>query len=244
MIILPAIDIIDGKPVRLYQGSYEKVREVAKDVFEAAKTFTEEGASWLHIVDLDGAKLGKPVNTKIILKVVRELKVFVQVGGGIRNMEQLDIYIQNGVKRCILGTSALKDRDFLKKAVLKHKDKIAVGIDAKNSKVSLEGWMEQSEKDFCQMGKEMEEMGVKTVIVTDILSDGTLQGVNFPMIKKFKEEVNVNIIASGGVKDIKDIEKLKKLDIYGVIAGSSLYNKTLNLKEANVLFLFLNCIAG
>lgn len=232
MIILPAIDIIDGKPVRLYQGSYEKVREVAKDVFEAAKTFTEEGASWLHIVDLDGAKLGKPVNTKIILKVVRELKVFVQVGGGIRNMEQLDIYIQNGVKRCILGTSALKDRDFLKKAVLKYKDKIAVGIDAKNSKVSLEGWMEQSEKDFCQMGKEMEEMGVKTVIVTDILSDGTLQGVNFPMIKKFKEKVNVNIIASGGVKDIKDIEKLKELDIYGVIVGSSLYNKTLDLKEA------------
>lgn len=232
MIILPAIDIIDGKPVRLYQGSYEKVREVAKDVFEAAKTFTEEGASWLHIVDLDGAKLGKPVNTKIILKVVRELKVFVQVGGGIRNMEQLDVYIQNGVKRCILGTSALKDRDFLKKAVLKYKDKIAVGIDAKNSKVSLEGWMEQSEKDFCQMGKEMEEMGVKTIIVTDILSDGTLQGVNFPMIKKFKEKVNVNIIASGGVKDIKDIEKLKELDIYGVIAGSSLYNKTLDLKEA------------
>lgn len=232
MIILPAIDIIDGKPVRLYQGSYEKVREVAKDVFEAAKTFTEEGASWLHIVDLDGAKLGKPVNTKIILKVVRELKVFVQVGGGIRNMEQLDIYIQNGVKRCILGTSALKDKDFLKKAVLKYKDKIAVGIDAKNSKVSLEGWMEQSEKDFCQMGKEMEEMGVKTIIVTDILSDGTLQGVNFPMIKKFKEKVNVNIIASGGVKDIKDIEKLKELDIYGVIAGSSLYNKTLDLKEA------------
>lgn len=232
MIILPAIDIIDGKPVRLYQGSYEKVREVAKDVFEAAKTFTEEGASWLHIVDLDGAKLGKPVNTKIILKVVRELKVFVQVGGGIRNMEQLDIYIQNGVKRCILGTSALKDRDFLKKAVLKYKDKIAVGIDAKNSKVSLEGWMEQSEKDFCQMGREMEEMGIKTIIVTDILSDGTLQGVNFPMIKKFKEEVNVNIIASGGVKDIKDIEKLKKLNIYGVIAGSSLYNKTLDLKEA------------
>lgn len=232
MIILPAIDIIDGKPVRLYQGSYEKVREVAKDVFEAAKTFTEEGASWLHIVDLDGAKLGKPVNTKIILKVVRELKVFVQVGGGIRNMEQLDIYIQNGVKRCILGTSALKDKDFLKKAVLKYKDKIAVGIDAKNSKVSLEGWMEQSEKDFCQMGREMEEMGIKTIIVTDILSDGTLQGVNFPMIKKFKEEVNVNIIASGGVKDIKDIEKLKKLDIYGVIAGSSLYNKTLDLKEA------------
>lgn len=232
MIILPAIDIIDGKPVRLYQGSYEKVREVAKDVFEAAKTFTEEGASWLHIVDLDGAKLGKPVNTEIILKVVRELKVFVQVGGGIRNMEQLDIYIQNGVKRCILGTSALKDKDFLKKAVLKYKDKIAVGIDAKNSKVSLEGWMEQSEKDFCQMGREMEEMGIKTIIVTDILSDGTLQGVNFPMIKKFKEEVNVNIIASGGVKDIKDIEKLKKLDIYGVIAGSSLYNKTLDLKEA------------
>lgn len=232
MIILPAIDIIDGKPVRLYQGSYEKVREVAKDVFEAAKTFTEEGASWLHIVDLDGAKLGKPVNTKIILKVVRELKVFVQVGGGIRNMEQLDIYIQNGVKRCILGTSALKDKDFLKKAVLKYKDKIAVGIDAKNSKVSLEGWMEQSEKDFCQMGREMEEMGIKTIIVTDILSDGTLQGVNFPMIKKFKEEVNVNIIASGGVKDIKDIEKLKKLNIYGVIAGSSLYNKTLDLKEA------------
>lgn len=232
MIILPAIDIIDGKPVRLYQGSYEKVREVAKDVFEAAKTFTEEGASWLHIVDLDGAKLGKPVNTKIILKVVRELKVFVQVGGGIRNMEQLDIYIQNGVKRCILGTSALKDKDFLKKAVLKYKDKIAVGIDAKNSKVSLEGWMEQSEKDFCQMGREMEEMGIKTIIVTDILSDGTLQGVNFPMIKKFKKEVNVNIIASGGVKDIKDIEKLKKLDIYGVIAGSSLYNKTLDLKEA------------
>lgn len=232
MIILPAIDIIDGKPVRLYQGSYEKVREVAKDVFEAAKTFTEEGASWLHIVDLDGAKLGKPVNTKIILKVVRELKVFVQVGGGIRNMEQLDIYIQNGVKRCILGTSALKDKDFLKKAVLKYKDKIAVGIDAKNSKVSLEGWMEQSEKDFCQMGKEMEEMGVKTIIVTDILSDGTLQGVNFPMIKKFKEKVNVDIIASGGVKDIKDIEKLKELDIYGVIAGSSLYNKTLDLKEA------------
>ena len=103
-------------------------------------------------------------------------------------MEQLDIYIQNGVKRCILGTSALKDRDFLKKAVLKYKDKIAVGIDAKNSKVSLEGWMEESEKDFCQMGKEMEEMGVKTIIVTDILSDGTLQGVNFPMIKKFKEK--------------------------------------------------------
>lgn len=232
MIIIPAIDIIDQKPVRLYQGDYNKKEVVGSSILDIAKEFEREGAQYLHCVDLDGAKSGKKENAKIICEVARSLSISVEVGGGIRTFNDIEFYLENGVSRVILGTAALSDPDLVKLAVDTYKEKIAVGIDCKDGYVCVNGWLENSNAYFIDFAKEMQEIGVQTIIFTDISKDGTLSGPNFEMLKELKENVFIDIVASGGIKDIEDIQGLKDLDLYGAITGKAMYSKSLNLKEA------------
>ncbi|MEG0329222.1 MAG: 1-(5-phosphoribosyl)-5-[(5-phosphoribosylamino)methylideneamino]imidazole-4-carboxamide isomerase [Longicatena sp.] len=232
MIILPAIDIIDGKPVRLYQGDYDKVEIVAKDILTTAKEFQAAGASFIHLVDLDGAKAKKLVNAKVIIEVANSLEIGVECGGGIRSMESISYLLDQGVSRVILGTSAIEDTQLLKDALQKYGDKIAVGIDCKDGYACGNGWLETSKLHYIDFAKELEKLGVKHIIVTDISKDGTLEGPNIEMLEKLSKEVSMNIIASGGIANINDIKALKKLNLYGAISGKAIYSKGLDLKEA------------
>ncbi|MBE6051304.1 MAG: 1-(5-phosphoribosyl)-5-[(5-phosphoribosylamino)methylideneamino]imidazole-4-carboxamide isomerase [Clostridium sp.] len=232
MIIIPAIDIIDGKPVRLYQGDYSKKEIVAEDILETAKTFENFGAEYIHLVDLDGAKAGRLVNGEVIIKVANTLNVPVEVGGGIRNYETIEYLINNGVSRVILGTSAMEDESLVKKAVESFQDKIAVGIDCKNGYAYGRGWLEESSLYYIDFAKKLKSIGVKNVIVTDISKDGTLEGPNVEMLKKLKDEVDINITASGGIRDISNIKELRDMDLYGAITGKAIYSNTLSLSEA------------
>ncbi len=232
MIIIPAIDIIDGKPVRLYQGDYNKKEIVAEDILETAKKFESLGAEYIHLVDLDGAKKGELVNGEVIIKVANSVNVPVEVGGGIRTFETIKYLIDNGVSRVILGTSAMEDEELVKKAIAAYKDKIAVGIDCKDGYACGRGWLEKSSLYYIDFAKKLKELGVETVIVTDISKDGTLEGPNVEMLKKLKEEVDINITASGGIRDIKNIKDLNDMDIYGAITGKAIYAETLSLEEA------------
>lgn len=232
MIIIPAIDIIGGRAVRLYQGDYNKEEVVAKDIVETALSFESLGAEFVHLVDLDGAKKGVPTNHEIILKLAKELKVPVEVGGGIRSLETIEKLINGGVSRTILGTSALNDEKLLKEALRIYGDKIAVGLDCKNGYVCGNGWLEESTIDYIEMGKRLEDMGVYNIILTDIAKDGTLQGPNYEMLSKLSSAISVKITASGGIRDIEHIKKLKEMDLYGAITGKAIYAGTLDLKEA------------
>jgi phosphoribosylformimino-5-aminoimidazole carboxamide ribotide isomerase len=232
MIILPAIDIIDGKPVRLYQGDYNKKEIVAEDVFETAKSFEDMGAEYVHLVDLDGAKNGSNQNHELVIKIAKALKIPVELGGGIRSFETIKYLLDNGVSRVILGTIAMEDEDLLKKAIETYGEKIAVGIDCKDGKVYGRGWLAGSDLDYIDFAKKMESLGVKNIIVTDISKDGTLEGPNVEMLKKLKETVNIDITASGGIKDIQNIKELIDIDLYGAITGKAIYAKTLSLEEA------------
>lgn len=232
MIILPAIDIIDGKPVRLYQGDYSKKEIVAKDILETAKSFQAAGAEYIHLVDLDGAKKGELVNGDIIIKVAQTLDIPVEVGGGIRTLETIEYLINNGIARVILGTSAMEDEKLLTKAITEFGDKIAVGIDCKDGYAYGRGWLESSQLYYIDFAKRLEELGVKNVIVTDISKDGTLEGPNVEMLEKLSKEVNMDITASGGIRDLENIKDLNDLNLYGAITGKAIYAKTLALEEA------------
>lgn len=232
MIILPAIDLKDGKCVRLYQGKFEKSEIVAENPLKVALEFKKAGAKYIHMVDLDGALNGEIKNLSAVSKVVKNSGIPVELGGGIRNMETIDMFIQTGVSRVILGTAALKDPDFVKKAVKKYGEKIAVGIDAKNEKVAVNGWLDISNVDYIQFAKQMESIGVKTIIFTDISKDGTLQGPNLQQLKKIQDSVSCNIIASGGIKNIDDLININKMGIYGTITGKAIYSGNINLSEA------------
>lgn len=232
MIILPAIDIRGGKAVRLYKGDYDKEEVVDSDVVKRAKEFEALGAEYIHIVDLDGAKEGQTVNKELIFEVIKNVNVPIEIGGGIRNFETVKEYIENGVERVILGTAAISNKELLQKSLETYGEKIAVGIDAKNNMVCGSGWLETSDREYIEFGKELYAMGVRTFIVTDISKDGTLNGVNLEMLKKFKEEVTSNVIASGGIRDIQDINALIKMNIYGAITGKAIYSGKLDLKEA------------
>lgn len=232
MIVIPAIDIIDNKPVRLYQGDYRKKEVVGEDVLEIARNFEKCGAEYIHIVDLDGAKSGSLVNKDIIIKVAKEVNIPVEVGGGIRTSEDIKYLIENGVGRVILGTAAIENSDFVKSSVDKYGEKIAIGVDCKNGYLCGRGWLEESKLHYIEFSKEMESLGVKNIILTDISKDGTLQGTNVDMLKELSSTVNVNLTASGGVAGLDDIKKLKELNIYGVIVGKAIYSGFINLKEA------------
>ncbi|MBE6876159.1 MAG: 1-(5-phosphoribosyl)-5-[(5-phosphoribosylamino)methylideneamino]imidazole-4-carboxamide isomerase [Ruminococcus sp.] len=232
MIILPAIDIKDGNCVRLVRGDYGTAHKVAEDYMKTAQGFVQAGAEWIHMVDLDGAKDAKPVNTDIFLDVAANTSLKVEVGGGIRNLDTVEMYLSGGVSRVILGSVALKNPELVELAVKEYHEKIAVGIDAKNGFVAVEGWLDASTVDYISLAKEMQKMGVQTIIFTDISKDGTLSGVNQEQLKALHDAVGCQIIASGGVHTMEDIKACANMGLYGTICGKSLYQGTLNLKEA------------
>ena len=232
MIILPAIDIKDGNCVRLYKGDFATVHKVAENPLEAALNFESDGASYLHMVDLDGAKDATPKNAEIFTEIAKKTSLKVEVGGGIRTLDTVEYYLKNGIYRVILGSVAVKNPELVKNAVKEYGEKIVVGIDAKNGMVSVEGWLDSSEVHYISLAKEMSDIGVKNIIFTDIAKDGTLEGPKLEQLKMINEATSSNIIASGGIKDINDIHNLKKISVYGAICGKSLYEGTLNLKEA------------
>lgn len=232
MVILPAVDIMDSKPVRLYKGDFSTAHQVAEGALKTALDFEKAGAEWIHMVDLDGSLMKKRVNEKIFLSVAENTALKVEVGGGIRTMQDIDFYISSGISRVILGSVALKDPELVKKAVNAYGDKIAVGIDAKNGYAAAEGWTQTSDIYFTQLAKKMEQCGVKTIIYTDISKDGTLSGPNLEQLDEINNAVSCDIIASGGVTDIDDIKALKSLGLYGAICGKSIYSGSLDLKQA------------
>lgn len=232
MIIFPAIDIMDGKPVRLLRGDFATAEQVAEDVLTTAKQFARVGCTWVHMVDLDGSLQKKPVNTDPILQVVEHTPLKVEVGGGIRTMEDIAFYLDRGVDRVILGSVALKNPELVQQAVDTYGDKIAVGIDAKQGMVATEGWTEDSQMEFIDLAKAMEKMGVATIIYTDIGRDGTLSGPDVQGLDRLNKAVSCNVIASGGVTTITDILVMKDKKMYGTICGKCIYKKTLDLREA------------
>ncbi len=233
MLVLPAIDIKDGTCVRLYKGDYSTAHKVAESAVETAKKFEDIGAHFMHMVDLDGAKDGKRVNSDLILEVRKNCpKIKIEVGGGIRAMDSVDFYLENGIDRVILGSAAIKDPDFVREAVKKYPSQIAISIDALNGKVSAEGWTDTSEIGYIELAKQMEDIGVQYIIFTDISKDGMLSGPNLTMLDELKASVKCNIIASGGVANLKDIINLTDLDIYGAISGKAIYTGSLDLEKA------------
>lgn len=232
MIVLPAIDLKDGNCVRLLKGDYSTVHKVADSPIETALAFQQEGAAWVHVVDLDGAKDGIRENHEIILKICEQTNLNVEVGGGIRDMEAVDFYLENGAARVILGSAAVKNKQLVVDAVKKYGDKIAVGIDAINGIVCAEGWLDNSGVGFLELAKEMEKIGVSKIIFTDISKDGMMSGPNLNQLDELKATVNCDLIASGGVSNLKDIINLAELNIYGAIAGKAIYTGDLNLGAA------------
>lgn len=232
MIVIPAIDIKDGNCVRLLKGDYSTVHKVADDVLETALDFQKCGAKYLHMVDLDGAKEGKCVNIDLILSVAKHTDLKIEVGGGIRDIDAIEYYLSNGIHRVILGSAAVKDSKFVAEAVKKYEDRIVVGIDAKGGMVRAEGWVDNSMINFIELAKQMEQIGVKTIIFTDIDQDGTLAGPNLKQLDELSHAVSCKIIASGGVSNLKDIINLAQLDVYGAICGKAIYSGTLDLEQA------------
>ncbi len=232
MNIFPAIDLYNGKAVRLYKGNYDEMTVYSNNPIEIARDFINEGAKFIHIVDLEGAKTGGTPNLHIITDIVKNTDLFVEVGGGIRSLNVIEKYINAGVNRVILGTAAVTDEDFLKEAVSKYKEKIAVGIDIKDGYVAIKGWTEKSQYTLDAFIQKMIDLGVSCFICTDISKDGAMEGTNAEMYKDLSLKYKVNLIASGGVSGIEDITKLKKLNLYGAIIGKAYYIKAISLKEA------------
>lgn len=232
MIIFPAIDIQDGKCVRLYKGDFATAHTVAQDPLETALGFEKAGAKYLHTVDLDGARTGCCHNSEIFFRLAKETGLRVELGGGIRDMKTLDRYLSGGIYRCVLGSAALKDPEFVRQAVKEYGRRIAVGIDARNGLVAAEGWTETSQVSYLEMARRMEDIGVQVIIFTDISRDGMLSGPNLEQLSALAGSVSCDIVASGGIRDIRNIEETAKFSLYGAICGKSLYSGTLDLKEA------------
>lgn len=232
MLIFPAIDLYGGKAVRLYKGNYAEMTVYNDNPLFVAKDFEKSGATCIHLVDLEGAKDGTTPNIETVKNIIENTNLFTELGGGIRNMETVDKYINIGLDRVILGTAAVKDENFLKEAVKKYGEKIAVGVDIKDGFVAISGWTEKSDFDAFSFCEKMEKIGVKTLICTDISKDGAMQGTNHSLYKELSEKFSVNITASGGVSSIEDVEKLRKLDIYGAIIGKAYYTGAIDLREA------------
>ncbi len=232
MIIFPAIDLYEGKAVRLLRGEYDKMTVYSNNPIEIARDFETSGATHIHIVDLEGAKNGETPNIDVVKKIAKETNLFTEIGGGIRNMEVVDRYIAAGVDRVILGTAAVEDNKFLKAAVDKYGDKIAVGADIKDGYVAIKGWTEKSQYDCFEFCSAMQEIGVKTLICTDISKDGAMQGTNLELYRELSQKLSMQIVASGGVSDIENVKKLREMDIYGAIIGKAYYTKAISLPEA------------
>lgn len=232
MLILPAIDLFDKKAVRLYKGDYNQMTVYNENPLEVAKDFENSGAEFIHIVDLEGAKDGTTPNIDIIENIVKNTSLKVEVGGGIRSREVIKRYLDIGVSRVILGTIAVTDNAFLRSVVEEYGEKIAVGADIKDGFVAIKGWVEKSNVSCDDFFKELSQIGVSTVICTDISKDGAMKGANLELYKELSRKYKMDIVASGGVSSIEDIKALKAMDMYGAILGKAYYIGAVNLKEA------------
>lgn len=232
MLILPAIDLYDKKAVRLYKGDYDKMTVYSNNPIEIAREFQHCGAEFIHMVDLEGAKNGTTPNIDEVRKVVEHTSLKVEIGGGIRDEETVKKYIDLGVTRVILGTAAVTNDSFLRKMVSKYKSAIAVGVDIKDGYVAIKGWTEKSELTTDEFFSHLSEIGVKTVICTDISKDGAMQGTNLALYKELSEKYPIDIVASGGVSSMEDIIALKKMNLYGAILGKAYYVGAVDLKKA------------
>lgn len=232
MRIYPAIDIKDGKCVRLLQGRFSDVTVYGDSPAEMAKKWEGLGGEFIHVVDLDGALQGRGVNADAIKKICESVNVPVQTGGGIRSAEDIEARLSLGINRVIIGTKAVSDSEFVKRAVDKYKEKIVIGIDAKDGMVAVEGWEKTSDFTAVEFAKKMADIGVKTIVYTDIATDGTLAGPNIAAMTEMVSSVNADIIASGGVGSIEHIKALIPTGVEGVIVGRALYTENIDLKEA------------
>ncbi|MDR3304429.1 MAG: 1-(5-phosphoribosyl)-5-[(5-phosphoribosylamino)methylideneamino]imidazole-4-carboxamide isomerase [Clostridiales Family XIII bacterium] len=232
MIIFPAIDLKDGKPVRLTKGDFSTTEQVADDALETAKRFEAEGATHLHMVDLDGALTGEPVSGGIVKTITEGTSLFVEIGGGIRTRKAVEYYLDLGVARVILGSAAIQNPDFTKEMIQRFGERVAVGIDAKGGMASGGGWLDDSSVYFIDLARVMDEAGVSAIIYTDIAKDGTLAGPNIAELDELNKAVKSDVVASGGVASISDVKALSDIGAAGVICGKSIYKGTLSLKEA------------
>lgn len=232
MLIFPAIDLFGGKAVRLFKGDYNQMTVYNDNPLSVALDFKAQGAEWIHLVDLEGAKSGLTPNIEVIKNIVKNSGLKAEVGGGIRSLEVVEKYISAGVSRVILGTAAVKDRAFLIESVKKYGDKIAVGVDIKDGMVAVHGWTEKSTLNALDFCVELQKIGVKTIISTDISKDGAMQGVNHDLYKTLSETVNINVIASGGVSSLEDVKKLKDKGLYGAIIGKAYYTGAIKISDA------------
>ena len=232
MLIYPAIDLFEGKAVRLFKGDYAQMTVYSNNPPEIAENFAACGATHMHIVDLEGAKDGTTPNLETILEIKRRSGLFCEVGGGIRSMETIDRYLSNGIDRVILGTAAVTEKGFVEKAVAAYGDKIAVGIDIKDGMVAIKGWTEKSDLTAFAFCEQMQNIGVKTLICTDISKDGAMKGANHELYQTLMQKFNMNIIASGGVSSMDDIKRLREQNMYGAIIGKAYYIGAIDLKEA------------
>ena len=232
MKIFPAIDLYDKKAVRLYKGDYANMTVYSDDPLSVARDFERQGAEYVHLVDLEGAKLGTTPNIGVVESIAKGTSLFIEIGGGIRTMDVLDKYFSVGVSRCILGTAAVSDAEFLSQAVEKYGEKIAVSADVKDGFVAIKGWVEKSEYTLDAFLEMLEKVGVKTVILTDISKDGAMKGTNRELYKEVNEKYGIDFIASGGVSSMEDVVALAKSGIYGAIIGKAYYVGAINLADA------------
>ena len=232
MHIFPAIDLYGGKAVRLYKGDYDKMTVYSDEPLAVARDFEKKGAKFVHLVDLEGAKMGTTPNIEVVSAIAQNTTLFTEIGGGIRNIETVKKYFDAGVDRVILGTAAVTDESFLIAVVAEYGERIAVGVDIKDGKVAIKGWIEKSELDAFDFCEKLQKIGVKTIICTDISKDGAMKGANHALYRELSEKFDMQIVASGGVSSMSDVRKLAELDIYGAIIGKAYYTGAIDLKEA------------
>lgn len=235
MIIIPAIDIIDGRVVRLHQGDFSKEKFYSDDPVQTALMWQKKGAGFLHIVDLDGARYGEVKNKEIIRRIIKGVGMKCEVGGGLRDDKDIAYFLEQGAQRVVLGTKAFEDLDYLKKLVSRFSERIVVSIDFAGDRVMKKGWQEEMDLSPDAMIKKIQQAGVRTIVVTDIAMDGTLKGPNVEVLKNILDSVDISVIASGGISSLEDIRKLKDIgskNLEGVIIGRALYEGKINLEEA------------
>ena len=232
MLILPAIDLYGGKAVRLYKGDYAQMTVYSDDPPAVARDFAAQGAGWIHLVDLEGAKSGETPNLETVRAIVAAAPLKAEIGGGIRSMETVERYLEAGVRRVILGTAAVTDEAFLRNAAARYGEQIAVGVDIRDGFVAIKGWTEKSAlgaMDFC---KKMQDMGIQTIICTDISKDGAMQGANHALYKTLSATLSLDLVASGGVSSLEDVKRLRDMGLYGAIIGKAYYTGAVSLREA------------
>ncbi len=232
MIIFPAIDLYEGKAVRLYKGDYAQMTVYSEHPEEIGEAFAAAGATHAHLVDLEGAKTGETPNLETVLRIREKAGLFCEIGGGIRSMDTVKRYLESGLDRVILGTAAVEDPAFLDSALSRYGERIAVGVDIRDGFVAIRGWTEKSTLPFLDFCRDMSGRGVKTLICTDISRDGAMRGTNRELYRELKKELNLDITASGGVSTLEDVESLRRMELYGAIIGKAYYTGDIDLKKA------------